>query len=351
MSYKYEIKHLPHSEVEILCSIVSNELDKSRLKAIKKFKETIQIDGFRKGNVPENILLQKLGDRVVLEESADILLEEYYPQIIKDTKLDTIGRPKISITKLAIGNPFEFKIEIAIMPNFDLPDYKKIAKKHKNEESKKQEVTEKEVDDVLLQMRKNKAHYDFHKNNPEQKDHNHQSFDEEKNLPPLDDAFTKEAGNFNTLAELKEKIKENIISEKEAREKEKTRAQIMDDLSKETKIDLPEILVISETEKSVAQMKDDITRMGGKWEEYLAHIKKSEEELKKDLRENSEKKAKIQLIFNKIAEKEGLEPDKTVLEQETKHLKEHYPEADEINIRIYVSTMLINQKVLALLES
>lgn len=350
MSYKYEIKELPHSEVEIVCSINPNELDEARLSAVKRFKENTKIDGFRKGNIPEKILIEKLGEAVILEESADIILKKFYPIIIEESKLDVIGKPSISITKLAIGNPFEFKIKIAILPKFELPDYKKIKDDNKKIETK-QEASEQEVDNVILQMRKNKAHYDFHKHNKEVESHNHKDFDKEENLPPLDETFAKEVGNFNNVAELKEKVKENIISEKENKEIEKRRAKIMEALVKATKIDLPEILIMSETEKSIAQMKDDISRMSGKWEEYLSHIKKSEDELKKDLRDSSENKAKIQLIFNKIAEKEGLEPDETILEQETKHLKEHYPNADETNIRIYISTMLINQKVLTLLEN
>ena len=131
-------------------------------------------------------------------------------------------------------------------------------------------------------------------------------------------------------------------------------------LTKKTKIDLPEILVESETEKSLARMKDDVARMGIKWEEYLSQTKKTdlstealakaEEGLKKDFREGSEKKAKIQLIFNKIAETEKLEPNKEVLENEVKEVLKHYPDASEQNARIYVATILLNSEVLKLLE-
>src|SRR3989344_1923535 len=97
-------------------------------------------------------------------------------------------------------------------------------------------------------------------------------------------------------------------------------------------------------------MKDDIARIGGKWEDYLTHTKKTEDDLKKDLRDSSEKKAKIQLILNKIAEAEKLEPNKEILEQEIKHIKEHYKDANEQSARIYVSSVLLNQEVLKLLE-
>jgi FKBP-type peptidyl-prolyl cis-trans isomerase (trigger factor) len=254
-------------------------------------------------------------------------------------------------------------VVLAVMPEITLPDYKKIAKDIiEKEKGKKEkfEATEKEVDDVLLQIRKNKAYFDWHKNHPDEKGHNHPDIKDE-DLPKLDDNLAKEAGNFKNLAELKEKVKENLIAEKKLRSKDKLRANIIEKLIEKSKMDLPEILVESEIQKSLAQMKDDVERVGMKWEEYLAHTKKidssaealakAEEELKKDLKDNSEKKAKVQLIFNKIAETEKLKPNQEILDNEIKELKKHYPEASEENIRIFVITTLLNQEVLKLLEN
>ena len=83
----------------------------------------------------------------------------------------------------------------------------------------------------------------------------------------------------------------------------------------------------------------------------MKETKKTEDDLKKDLRKSSEKKAGIQLIFNKIAETEKIEPNKEILENEVKEVMKHYPEASEMNARIYVATILINSEVLKLLEN
>ena len=357
--YNFKIKKLPKSEVEIEVSLPAEELEKARPKALKKFSETLNVDGFRKGNVPEKIVLEKVGEKAMLEEAAEMVLNEHYPQILTEAKLDTIGHPAISITKLALGNPLEFKVRVAVLPVFELPEYRKIASEirdRKNEVGL--EITDKEVEDVILQIRKNKAHFDYHKNHPEDKNHNHKDLELEKeeNLPILDDEFAKTTGNFANVVELKVKIKENIVQEKENRQKEKKRSEIIEALLKNTMIELPDILILSEVEKSLAQFKDDIVRMGGsatqasRWEEYLAQTKKSEEDVRKDLHENSEKKAKIQLILNKIAEVEKLEPNKAILEHEVGQIMEHYKDANHQNARIYVATLLLNQEVLKLLE-
>lgn len=356
MNYEIKTKKLPKSEVEIEAVLPADFLAAARKKAISYFSNSLEVAGFRKGHIPENIVLEKVGEDKILGEAADILLNEHFPEIIKQEKFDIIGRPKISITKLALGNPVEFKAVFAVMPEFEIPDYRAIASHSASafaKASADKEATAGEIEDVLLQIRKNKAHYDYHKNNPDEKDHSHQKLDLEKeeNLPKLDDEFAKQAGKFQNLAELKEKIKENIINEKKFRESEKRRAQIMEEILEKTELELPEILVESEIEKSLAQMKDDVAKMGASFEEYLKQTKKEESDLRKDLRESSEKRAKIQIIFNKIAEIEKLEPNKEILENEVKHLKEHYPDASDINLRIYVTTLLLNQEVLKLLEN
>jgi len=344
---------LPKSEVEVEISLPSDFLVSARKKAIEMFCTSLEIDGFRKGHVPENIVVEKVGEGAILEEATDILLKEHFPKIMEQEKLDIIGRPNISITKLALGNPVELKAVFAVLPEMTLPNYKEIAKAVLEKEANKNEkveASEKEVADVLLQIRKNKAHFDWHQAHPEEHGHEHAEIKDE-DLPILDDELAKTAGNFKDLNELKEKVKQNIITEKKVRNIEKKRAEIMEALLKNTKVEMPEILIESEIEKSLAQMKDDVERMGGKFADYLVATKKSEEDIKKDLRESSEKKAKIQLIFNKIAEAEKLEPNKEILENEVKEVMKHYPEASELNARIYVATILLNSEVLKLLEN
>lgn len=355
MSYEVKTKKLPKSEVELEVSLPADFLLSARKKAVELFGNSLDVAGFRKGHIPENIVIEKVGEARLLEEAAEILLKEHFPQIIEQEKLDIIGQPKISITKLALGNPLEFKVSFAVMPEFEMPEYKKIAsevRSKSNEAREKKDLiaSDKEVEDVLLQIRKNKAHFDWHEAHKDETGHNHPEIKDE-DLPVLDDAFAKEAGNFKNLDELKEKVRENIVAEKKIRNIEKTRAEIMEELLKKIAIDLPEILIQSEIEKSLAQMKDDVARMGMKFEDYLEKTKKKEEDLRQDLQESSEKKAKIQLIFNKIAVAEKIEPNKEILENEVKEVLRHYPNASEQNARIYVSTILMNQEVLKLLEN
>lgn len=288
-------------EIEVI--LPADFLVSARKKALEMFSASLDVQGFRKGHVPENITVEKIGESKILEEAVDLLLKEHFSKIIGQEKLDIIGRPKISITKSALGNPVEFKAVFAVLPPFELPEYRIIAKSAsatslaggQEATADKAEASEKEVSDVLLQIRKNKAHFDWHKSHPEEKGHDHFEIKDE-DLPKLDDELAKAAGNFKNLDELKEKVRQNIIEEKKVRNIEKRRAAIMEELLKNTEIDLPQILIDSEIEKSLAQMKNDVERAGIKWDDYLSNVKKTEEDLRKDLRDSSGKKLKYNLF-------------------------------------------------------
>ena len=353
MQYTYKIQNLPKSEIEISVEAAADSLTHARTKAIKAIQQNLEIDGFRKGMVPEKMVVEKIGEDPLLEEAAEIVINEVLPKIFDEIKKDTIGRPSVSLQKVALGNPLEFKVRIAVVPEFEMPDYKKISKDVLSKEDKDTslEVSEKEIEDVVLQIRKNKAHFDWHQANPNADHHDHPDLDKEESLPEFNDEFAKAAGNFKDAAELREKIKENVLDEKKARIAEKKRVAIMEELVNKTKIEIPEVLVESEIAKSLAQMKDDVAHAGGDWEEYLKHVKKTEDDMRKDLRDGSEKKAKIQLIFNEIAKKEDLKLNPAILENEVKNIMEHYPGASEENARVYVETLMQNSEVLKLLDS
>ena len=96
-----------------------------RNRAVKEISEKAEMDGFRRGKIPEDILIKNLGLGVLLEKMAVIALEKEYPKIIKEYKIKAIGRPEITLTKVAENNPLGFKIKTSVLPEITLPDYKR----------------------------------------------------------------------------------------------------------------------------------------------------------------------------------------------------------------------------------
>jgi trigger factor len=99
-----------------------------------------------------------------------------------------------------------------------------------------------------------------------------------------------------------------------------------------------------------ATMKADMERYGSKWEEYLEHLKKTEEEIKKDWRETAEKRTKSQLILNEIAKKEKIEVSKDEVLAEALKIMTQMPEANEDHVKSYVTQILQNEKVMKILD-
>ncbi len=127
MSKNYKniaLNPLPDRELEIVGAITAEKMALMREKALKKLKESVELPGFRKGNAPDALIAQKVGEGSLLEEAAEIALSEEYPNILEEHNIDAIGRPEISITKIGIGSDMEFKVKTSLFPEVKLGDYK-----------------------------------------------------------------------------------------------------------------------------------------------------------------------------------------------------------------------------------
>jgi FKBP-type peptidyl-prolyl cis-trans isomerase (trigger factor) len=344
-----KITKLDGSRVEIVGTIPTETFESFRKKAIQNINDEITIDGFRKGKVPENILIAKVGEMNILEEMAQLAISQTYPKIVMDGKIDAIGQPDIQITKIAANNPLEYKIITAVVPEIKLGDYKKIGKEESKKLIEKIEVSEKEIDEAILNIRRSRVDHSGHAHeNMSPEDHEKVV---DASLPELTDDFVKSLGNFKDVADFREKIKDMIIEDKKNKEKDKKRIALSDKLIETSTIDLPDVLIESELRRTEAQFEDDIARMGVKMEDYLKHAKKTIEDLKKDWRPHAEKKAKLQLILNKIAADEKIKVEPQEIEKEVELILNHYKDADRERASIYAETVLMNEKVFQFLEN
>ena len=328
-------KELPDSEVELVGEVPAEATAPYREQALKHLAEHLEMPGFRPGKVPTTIALQKVGEIGVLEEAVDHFVREFYPELVETHKLDVVGRPHIQITKLAPGNPVGLTIRTAVYPEVTLPkNWLKTGGNIPLEMTLP--ATDEEVGQTIESIRQSRKAPSAE--------------GAEGALPELNDEFAKSVGAFETLDALKAQIKKGIGEEKERKAKDTRRGKIIDTLLADVKVDIPTIFVESELDKIMSQMKEDVVRFGVKYEDYLKQINKTEEELRKEFRDQATKRAKLQLTLNKIAGEEKIEADKEAVEKEMKHALEHFPAAKPELVRIHIETVLRNEKVLQLLE-
>lgn len=376
---KISVEKEPVSSVKISGEIPFENLEKHRTSAIKTAGKDVSVDGFRKGHVPEDVLIKKLGEMAILSEMAEKALSEMYPEIVKMHDLDVIGYPQINITKLAKDNPLGFTITVAVVPEIELPDYLKIAAKiNKDKESK--EVTEEDVEKQITDILRQKVAYERlqekaqkDKEVEEKKkeehvhdencDHDHDEKKEEEKplenpedipIPELTDEVVKtlgQPGQFETVADFKTKIKEHLTIQKAQEVESKHRAKITDEIIEKTKMELPQVLIDAEIGQMFAQMEQDLERAQLKMDDYLTHIKKTREDLKTDWTPGATQRAKLQLILNEIAKKEEVTPDPSQVDTEVDKLMEQYKDADKNRVRVYIASTLTNEEVLKKLEA
>ncbi len=362
---KINIKKLPKSEVEIEGELEADLFEAYFARALQKIGENLEIDGFRKGKVPENVLLSKVPEIAILEEMAQMALSEHYPKILEEEKIDAVSRPEISITKLARKNPLGFKIRTAVLPAIKLPDYKSLAKKilaSVTDKEKDTDVTDEDVDNTILDIRKSRApkkHVaDTTPPDPSLSgDENNVPPDKGENkgvpleLPEFNDEFVQALGPFENVADFKTKLKENIKIEKANLLKEKTRVKIIEKIIEDSELEVPDILTELELDKILYKMESDIAGMGLKFEDYLKHLNKTKEDLRKEFRKDGEKKAKLALVLNEIAKVEKIIAEEEAVAKEVAHILEHYKDADPERARMHAENVLTNEMIFAFLEN
>lgn len=339
----FTIEKKPGSEVEISGEIPYEALVDFEKQALKNIAGELEMPGFRKGHVPEDIALKQVGELEVLQEAANMYLRELYPAIVEANTLDVVGRPEIHITKLASKNPVGLHIHTAVYPVMNLPkDWKDIAAKVPAEPAS--EVTDKDVEEALTSIRR--AHAKANSQVPTTPGEEVK----EEDLPTLDDAFAKSLGNFLGVTDLTEKLRANMVEEKGQAARDKRRGKIIDALLEKVEVDVPSLFIESEQEKIIGQMKDDVARFGLTFEGYLSQVGKTEEALREEFKDQATKRAKLQMVLNKIAADEKIEADEKDVAEEMKHALEHFPEAKQDLLRIHVETVLRNEQVLKMVE-
>jgi trigger factor len=122
---KTEVTELPESRVRIDASVEADDVRRHLDRAAKQLGSELRIPGFRKGKVPPQMVLQRVGREAVLEQALRDALPEWYEAAVLEAGVSTVGDPKLDVSELpAEGEPLELTIEIGVRPEAKLGEYK-----------------------------------------------------------------------------------------------------------------------------------------------------------------------------------------------------------------------------------
>lgn len=113
------------SSFEITATYTQDEVIKAKESAIKKLGQKVRIPGFREGMAPLKLIEEQIDKNLLHRELFTKIINESYPQIIKEHHLAPIATPRINIKDFKPYEQLILTIEVAERPEVTIGDYKK----------------------------------------------------------------------------------------------------------------------------------------------------------------------------------------------------------------------------------
>lgn len=123
MSFKVEQLE-EKNMVKLVIEASAEEFEAGLNAAYNKNKNKISVPGFRKGKAPRKMIEQLYGSQIFFEDAANEIIPDAYADAAKESGLDIVSQPKVSIEQLEAGKPFIFATEVAVRPEVELGEYK-----------------------------------------------------------------------------------------------------------------------------------------------------------------------------------------------------------------------------------
>ncbi len=155
-----QVKQLPQSKVEITVKLVWDEWKGEIDHATEEVSKRVKIEGFRQGKAPRHLVEQKAGKGAIIAEAADHALRSSYARVLREQKIDAIGRPKAELVSHEENGALEYVVETAVVPTVEMVGWEKAVKKvNKDFADKKAIVEESAIDAELKKIAESRAKF------------------------------------------------------------------------------------------------------------------------------------------------------------------------------------------------
>ncbi len=145
-----------------------------------------------------------------------------------------------------------------------------------------------------------------------------------KELPTLDDDFAKDVSDFETLEELKADAKKKLEERRAAVADDEVTEQIVNALVELLDADVPAAMYENEINESIREFEYRLQSQGLSLDMYMQYTGMDKDAFRETYREQAEKKVKLRLVLEKIAELEAIEPTAEDIEAEYTRMAEMY---------------------------
>jgi trigger factor len=144
----------------------------------------------------------------------------------------------------------------------------------------------------------------------------------ERELPPLDDEFAKEASEFETLDELRGAVRGQLETTERQRVEAEFRGRVLDALAEETEVEVPGVMVDEKADEMVSSFERSIRAQGIEPEQYYQLAGSSREDVRERVREDAADTVKKELVLDAIVAAEQIQADEHEMMHQIEHLAE-----------------------------
>lgn len=146
-----------------------------------------------------------------------------------------------------------------------------------------------------------------------------------KEVPELDDELAKDIDEeVESLAELKEKVTKRLQEAKEDSVKQAKQDEVVAKAVENAKVEIPHSMIHHEADHLMSHFTQDLQAQGLTPELYYQFTGQTAEGMHDQMEQDAEKRVKMNLVLEAIAEAEGIEPAEAEIDEEVSTLAENY---------------------------
>jgi trigger factor len=381
---KYKVKKVADFENNIEIDIDFEDLESKKDEAINKISKSLKVKGFRPGKIPKNIVEREVGEDYILEESIDLYLPEQIFEILQKEEINPAVRPVVKELKKE-KKSYKVDVLITLWPKLSkLPKLNQsvtvdsIAPTEEEIDDQTERIKLQFADVAKVERPSKTSDYllvniSSKENGKELEDFSYQDYlyelgsnsltpsmdsklegvstgaiikfnddipaigksnieitvlvkeIKEKVMPELTDDWVSSMTEFESIKEMNEELYKNIEMVKKRQVANQYQGLLTSKLIEESKLELPEQLVIAEMDSILRNFMGELNQNNIKIEDYLQMTGLTEEALQEDLKNQATRNLSMVVILDKVVEDKEIQLD----EKEIKFIDEHMESHDE----------------------
>lgn len=321
MEVKIQDSSPPENEILVTCS--PEEWEEYQKEVLKDLQEDADLEGFRKGNAPLDVIRKKVGEEAVQGKAAQLAVEESYTQALQQKDVDPLSQPKIQVQKMSQGGEFQYKARFAVEPEVKLGQYKGFEVEAETDSD--QEISDEEVQDSLQHLQKRRSNVEEVEREAEEGDRVEIDFTARHKDVKVEGGDSKNHPLVLGEGQFPEDFEEELVGMEKGDEDEFS-INFPDDFSRSEfagkKIDF-EVKMKKVQSIDLPELNDEFAQSLGDFDN-LEELKEQLREGIKEEKEDKQEEGIRQKLLNKAAENAEVEVSPLLVERELDSMMEQF---------------------------